>query len=160
MKKFTFVCVLVLVFVVPLTALADPSSATLDFIYRATGKLTVNVKLNEEVSSRACRIRYRATVYHENDEPDDKFVYTQEIASRLLIKGRKSSSLRPDLVRGVLPRNGEDAVLAIQASINCPGQARILTNALARFVKCGATVRRLSGRAFLAQLRQNLRDTR
>lgn len=138
---------------------ANPKEAELNFTYRSNGTLRVNISLDEKVSSRACRIRYRGTVYHENDEAGDLFVTTRGLGSRLLVKGRASSSLRPGRVNGVLPRNGEDAILAVQVSVTCPGQALFLSNVQARFLKCGAGVRRLSGRSFLTQLKQKLEQT-
>lgn len=153
MKRNSFIAaaltVLLATFARP--CLAEPTSALLDFTYDGnTGKLTVVHTFNERPSG-PCMFRLRANIYYEGRMVA---VGVSPLVSKLQNKVRVNRVVLKRMP-GVAQRNGKDPILTIQAKSTCRGNT-IVSNAVARFVKCGAGVRALPAQTFLNLLSAKL----
>jgi hypothetical protein len=134
-----------------------PTEATLEFTWSPDGSMTVVHTLNRQVSrADGCRVRLRAAI---GGEAQRRRILTRSVLSKRVGSPFTSRILR---VRAEgLPSVGRfttgDAVLTIQAQTTCRRGRKIVSNAVARFVKCGSDAPRVSGATFLGILSRRAR---
>jgi hypothetical protein len=111
---------------------ADTSSVQLMMTYSGdTGKLTVRT-IMDEMPASGCFLRYRGKVHYNGD-----------IAARAISPLGSRQGIRSKIFErtyGKLPaiakRGGKPAILSVQAKLYCPS-GNIVSNAVARYIKCG-----------------------
>jgi len=132
------------------------TSSQLQFTWSPTGTLNAKVTYNRR-PDRGCVFRLRAAVSGERQTQVDAVgpVVTRRAPSKL----RRLSRVQNIEVSG-LPGVGAfstgDPVLTLQAKMTC-GSRTIVSNAVARFVKCGRNVPKVSASKFLEVLKERAR---
>lgn len=134
------------------SAAATPTSGQLSFTWSPSGSLELEHRLNRSAKRKdRCIVRIRAAISGENQQRRDEAdsVVSKNFRGRVLrLKARK--------LPGVGSFTTGDAVLTLQAKTTCR-KSEFVSNAVARFVKCGANLPRVSGRAFLNALQTRIR---
>jgi hypothetical protein len=133
---------------------ANPTELDLSFTYSSRGVLAVDVKFDQEATTR-CIARHRVSLYHEDKVAGDAGVIRQSAFNRSVPVGRKSTSLRARRLLGAKKAAGKDPIMAIQTRLIC-GDEQVDSNIEARFIRCGERTARLSLSKFLKDLRQKL----
>jgi hypothetical protein len=139
------------------SAAALPTKATLEFTWSPDGTMDVKHTLDRRPTlTDRCVVRLRAAIGGETQRRRN---LTGSVRSSLVGSPFTSRILKVQ-ARG-LPSVGSfttgDAVLTVQAETRCRGGRRIRSNAVARFVKCGSDVPKVSGLRFLEVLRRRAR---
>lgn len=140
------------------SAFANPSKAELSFHYRSNGSFTVDVKFDSPTTSR-CIARHRSSLYYEDSVLGDEGVIRQSTISRVLKRGRTSTSLRAFRLPGAARKNGKDPIIAVQTRIVCAGEKDLNSNIEARYIVCGRGAKRVELKTFLAELKKELAFT-
>lgn len=132
------------------------TSSQLDFSWSPDGSLTAKVTYNRR-PARGCVFRLRAAVSGERQTRLD--AVGAVVTRRAPSKRRRLARVQNIEVSG-LPGVGAfstgDPVLTLQAKMTC-GSSTIVSNAVARFVKCGRNVPKVSADEFLNQLAERAR---
>lgn len=134
------------------SAAATPTSGQLSFTWRPSGSLELEHRLNRSAKKKhRCIVRVRAAISGENQQRRDEAdsVLSKRVRGRVL-------RLRANKLPGVGSFTTGDAVLTLQAKTTC-SKSEFVSNAVARFVKCGANLPRVSGRVFLEALQTRIR---
>jgi hypothetical protein len=159
MKKLTLLTIALVFLSFPLVASANPSELTLKLKYTSAGSLAVDVAFDQETTSR-CIARHRSAFYYEGDSFGDAGVLRRSTHSRIISKGRKSTSLRAVNLPGVVQKNGQDPILSVQVRLICSGEDEVTSNIEARFIRCGRGVKRVSVSKYFSELKKRLNFSR
>lgn len=131
---------------------AAQSSAKLDFTWSPNGSLEATVTHNTR-PAKGCVFRLRAVVSGERQK---RFDHVGPVVTRQVGKSKRLARVQRVKVTG-LPGVGRfstgDPVLTLQSKTTC-GKKEVVSNAVARFVKCGRNVPRVKATEFLATLKR------
>lgn len=129
---------------------AQQTTASLSFYWSPSGMLIANHYFSKKLPKpRECIFRLRAAIGGEGQTTLD---LTRRVVSFRAPKRAESIVIRG--LPGVSKFSTGDPVLTIQAETKC-GRKRIVSNAVARFVKCGRNVRKVTGYKFLEILQES-----
>ena len=135
-RKYLGIAVVFFMSVVSENAQAAPSSGALQFQYGGrAGFLRITHTL-DRASSRECTLTLRGVVSYEGSATVEAL---RSLATVKIPKTRRVTSLSVFNLPAVTSNEaGDPAVLSLQARVTC-GQSAIISNAFARYVKCGRT---------------------
>lgn len=130
---------------------AAQSSAKLDFTWSPNGSLNAKVTHNTR-PAKGCVFRLRAAVGGERQKRLD---HVGPVVTRQVSKRKRLARVQTVKVTG-LPGVGDfttgDPVLTLQSKTTC-GKKEVVSNAVARFVKCGRNVPKVTATKFLETLK-------